>query len=288
MKKTGRKKQTKDSSPSRVGKPRSQAPESQKKSKVPARKAPEARTRRTADPDDSVRDRPSDRVRPDAELRGILAEQRRLEKDLTLFRKLMDLSNDALFVVDPRSGRFLDVNVNACKSLGYTRKELLGLQVSDISARLHGATAWKEIVAEITRKPSRLRESEHRRKDGSTFPVEISIRYVSLDDSSYVIGLARDISERKRREAIAHQNEERLRSIAETVTDVIYRLDPEGYVTYVSPSVQTVLGFTVSETVGKNFTDFIHPEDLQKAVRAYELLLQGTSFMDLDLRVLRK
>lgn len=142
MKKTGRKKQTKDSSPSRsrVEKSRSHAPESQKKSKVPASKAPEARTRRTADPDDSVRDRPSDRVRPDAELRGILAEQRRLAKDLTLFRKLMDLSNDALFVVDPRSGRFLDVNVNACKSLGYTRRELLALRVPDISTRLHGAT----------------------------------------------------------------------------------------------------------------------------------------------------
>jgi PAS domain S-box-containing protein len=288
MKKPRKTSKKKGAAGSLASKPGSRVPAAKKKSKGPAKHASAPHDWRSRDTDMIIRDRTPKGTGAKAEFQAILEEQALLAKDLALFRRLMDLSNDALFVVDPQSGHFLDVNENACRSLGYTRDELLRLRVSDISKSIPDPAAWNHLVAEMIKKPSGLRESEHRRKDGSVFPVEISIHYVSMEDGSYVIGLARDITERKRREAIAHRNEERLRSIAEAVTAVIYRLNPEGYVTYVSPSITMVLGFTTEEAAGKHFTDFIHPEDLQKAVRAYELLLQGTSFMNLDLRVLRK
>jgi PAS domain S-box-containing protein len=288
MKKAGKKTQKKGAKISGADKPRSRTPESQKKSKPRKSNTATRYSRLPEDLDNIIRNRTLDWMRANTDLQMILSEQTRLAKDLAVFRKLMDLSNDALFVVDPQSGRILDVNGNASRSLGYTREELLALRITDISTALRDAGAWKEFVAEIARKTSVLRESEHRRKDGSTFPVEVSLSYVSLEGISYVIGVARDITERKRKEAIARQNEERLLSIAETVTDVIYRLNPEGTVTYVSPSLHTVLGFTVEETEGKHFTDFIHPDDLEKAVHAYNMLLHGTSLMNLDLRILRK
>jgi len=114
---------------------------------------------------------------------------------------------------------------------------------------------------------------------------------VERDDTGCVThyqGIIVDITERKRAEQALRRNEERFRSIAETTTDVIYRLRPDGSVNYVSPSVQSVLGFTVEETMGKNFTQFIHPEDMENAVNAYQQLLEGKPVRNLSLRVLKK
>ena len=61
-----------------------------------------------------------------------ITERRRSEEALRLFRKLIDETTDAIEVVDPTTLRFLDVNDKSCRDLGYTREELLSLNVSDI------------------------------------------------------------------------------------------------------------------------------------------------------------
>jgi PAS domain S-box-containing protein len=101
-----------------------------------------------------------------------------------------------------------------------------------------------------------------------------------------VLGTYEDITESKRAEMALRRNEERFRSIAEALPDVIYRLGPDGSVIYVSPSVQTVLGFTVEEALGQDFTRFVHPGDRELAVDAYRRLLKGEQIRDLHLRVL--
>jgi two-component system cell cycle sensor histidine kinase/response regulator CckA len=102
------------------------------------------------------------------------------------------------------------------------------------------------------------------------------------------MGTYEDITEYKQAEESLRRNEERFRSIAETLPDIIYRLSPDGSVIYASPSVQSVLGFTVEETVGKSFTHFIHPDDMENAVDAYRQLLEGKQVRNLQLRVLKK
>jgi PAS domain S-box-containing protein len=141
----------------------------------------------------------------------------------------------------------------------------------------------------ITNQRKRVEERviEH---DGRERFIE-TIKSPIVDSQGGVIGtagIARDITERKRAELALRRNEERFRSIAESITDVIYRLNPDGSVIYASPSVQSVLGFTVEETVGKNFTQFIHPDDMEIAGDAYRQLLEGKKIRNLYLRVLKK
>ncbi|HQT91657.1 MAG TPA: PAS domain S-box protein, partial [Candidatus Kryptobacter bacterium] len=124
-----------------------------------------------------------------------ISERRQAEEELRLFRQLVDHTNDALEVIDPESGRFLDVNQKACADLGYTRDELLRMTVFDIDPALDrekfsgaGATSGESIPPVI--------ETLHRRKDGSTFSVEVSISAVKLE-RLYFVAIARDITERK-------------------------------------------------------------------------------------------
>src|SRR5271156_1165716 len=70
-----------------------------------------------------------------------ITERKRAEEALLLFRALSDRSNDGIEVIDPETGRFLDVNETACRAHGYTRDEYLTLSVPDVAPAADPA-AW--------------------------------------------------------------------------------------------------------------------------------------------------
>lgn len=122
------------------------------------------------------------------------------EANLQLFRQLLNHSNDAIFVVDPPTGRVLDANDTACGMLAYTRAELLNLAVTDFDPTMQDSFRWPEHLKTIQTIGSLTLESRHQRKDGTTLPVEISVRYTLQNQKEYLIAVVRDITERHRAE----------------------------------------------------------------------------------------
>jgi PAS domain S-box-containing protein len=129
-----------------------------------------------------------------------ITERKQAVDDLELFKDLINRSNDAIFVIDPDTGKFLNVNDMACKNLGYIREELLKMTVTNIEAVLPDDYSWKGHVEEVRKKGFMLLEGYHKRKDGTTFPVEVNIKYVSRENKNYMVAVARDIAERKKAE----------------------------------------------------------------------------------------
>jgi diguanylate cyclase (GGDEF)-like protein/PAS domain S-box-containing protein len=118
-------------------------------------------------------------------------------QELQLFRKLINKTNDAIFIADAETARIIDVNDMACTSTGYNREELLSMHVMDVDVKIE-PSQWKEQVKAL-RKEGKIIEVSHRRKDGTTFPVEINASYYPLDDhNGCIIGIARDITERNK------------------------------------------------------------------------------------------
>jgi PAS domain S-box-containing protein len=128
-----------------------------------------------------------------------ITERKRSEESLKLFRTLIERSNDAIEVIDPETGRFLDVNEKCCADLGYSSEELLSLKVFDIDPQIDPSLYPEVTMNELRKAGSSIRESLHKRKDGTKFPVEINLSYVQLD-RDYIVTVARDITERKRME----------------------------------------------------------------------------------------
>jgi PAS domain S-box-containing protein len=126
---------------------------------------------------------------------GDITARKRTEESMALFRKLIDGSNDAIEVIDPETLHFLDINEKACLDLGYHREEMLSMTVYDIDPLLD-ATLQARMEQKMRESGFVIMESRHRRKDGSTFPVEINIKYIQLD-RDYAVAVVRDISERK-------------------------------------------------------------------------------------------
>jgi len=157
-----------------------------------------------------------------AEHLGRTTERMRAGEKLQLFRDLIDRSNDSVFVIDPKWGRFLDVNDKACDSLGHTREELLEMSVKDVDELIPDDSAWTERVNEIREKGDMVFESVHKRKDGTSFPVEINVNFVEQEKNSYMLAVARDITQRKKAEQRQAELVEKVESINKELKDFAY------------------------------------------------------------------
>jgi len=139
----------------------------------------------------------SDMLNAVAERLGRVTELKKTGEKLQLIRNLLDGSNDCIFVIEPKWGRFVDVNNRACDNLGYTRKELLGMTLKDIEESVADDFSWQECIEQLERKGDIVTQNWHKRKDGTKYFVETALKLVSRRKEKYIIAIARDISERR-------------------------------------------------------------------------------------------
>ena len=123
------------------------------------------------------------------------------------FRSFIDHAVDSFFLFDEQQA-ILDVNTQACESLGYRREEMIGMHPRDIDAGLdEGSIA--HLDERVGAGETVTFESVHRRKDGTIFPVEVRTRQFQKGARWFRLSLARDITERKR----AEEEHEKLRQM---------------------------------------------------------------------------
>lgn len=172
--------------------------------------------------------------------------ERKLLQSEEKFRRLVANAAYAIFVFD-EAGYFQLVNKQACKSLGYTEKQLLQMNVADIDAQFN-----EKQVVEFTRKSNKVQwpvtiTGNNRRKDGSLFPVEVRVDKIVDEDGVRFVALARDVSEQKRKEE-ARQQQLILGQIVENSLNEIYLFEIDTLkFTQVNKGARRNLGYTQSE-----------------------------------------
>ena len=173
-----------------------------------------------------------------------LAHQSLLESDAR-FRALVDQAPDALFIHD-LLGRFLDVNQRACESLGYSRAELLRMEVRQVEMDVppsRQGSLWQS----LSPGQKQIVKGRQRRKDGSIFPVEIHLGCLDLQGETVIMALARDISERR-------QAEEKLLQAAavfDNAQEGILITDAGGCILAVNQAFREITGYTEAEVLGQ-------------------------------------
>ncbi len=240
--------------------------------------------------DNSIEDQPlSELVQLPEEIALNHPELKKVENNLTLLNILVNHSNDAIFLADPDTGHFLYVNDKACNSLGYTREELLNMGVLDIEEHLPELPAWKQHVGEIRRKGYAFFGGKHKRKDGTTFPVEMNIKFVSLPKKNYIVAVARDISWRKQTEYALKESERQLSEAQRVARLGSWEWNITTNEVTWSEEVYRLFGISPDEFGARYeaFLKFVHPEDREMLDRAVKKSVAEKKPYDIDARIVR-
>jgi PAS domain S-box-containing protein len=201
----------------------------------------------------------------------VITERMEAERKLRLFRELIERSSDAIEVIDPDTGRFLDVNETACRMLGYSREELLARTIFDVDHDLHSA-AFEARSARLAGGGMETIETRHWRKDGTSMPVEASISPVTLD-RPYRVAIVRDITGRKQLE-----EEHRVQVAAlNAAANAIAITNPQGTIEWANAAFAALSGYNAAESIGHNPRELVRSglQDRAFYQRMWDTILAG-------------
>jgi len=149
----------------------------------------------------------------------------KLEREALLERLnyLIQNANDIIFTLDS-NGRIIEANESAVQAYGYTHEELLNMEARQLRTQ-ESPRDYDQMFAQVRHKSGAVFETIHQRKDGTTFPVEISVRINRIENELYYQSIIRDISERKRAEEALQKANRALRTLSECGQVLIHSAD---------------------------------------------------------------
>lgn len=212
------------------------------------------------------------------------------EEAVRMFQFSVEKAPDAVFWLDRDAG-FYYVNDQACRSLGYTREELMSLRLWDIDL-VYPQSAWaKQWDGRGTAEEMVFRHhiTRHRRKDGAIFPVEIASRHVSLGNREFHVAYARDVSERIRAEEILRRHTHLLQESQQIARLGHYELDVEAGTWVSSEVLDEVFGISAGypKTLA-GWLDLVHPDSRDELdVYLREHVIEGRRSFDREYRIIR-
>jgi PAS domain S-box-containing protein len=221
-----------------------------------------------------------------------ITDRQRAEEALQLTQFSMKHASDGIFWVNP-NGRILYANEAACRSLEYSREELLSLSISDIDP-LFPRDTWGAHWEKTKRLGSITFETQNRARTGRVFSVEITVNYLEFGGKEYNFAFVRNISERKRIEQALRDSEQRYRDFIEHSKEGVWRLEFDqpipvdlpgeeivervlryGYVAECNLAYARDIGFsTPEEIVGKHLGELIPLSD-QERWESYRVSTRG-------------
>lgn len=192
-------------------------------------------------------------------------------------RAILESAMDAVISMDA-SGRVTYFNPAASKAFGFAPEEVVGRELAEAiipsalrDAHRAGMARYLATGEEVVL--GKRVEMRALRKDGTEFPVELSITRVPTAGAPLFTAHLRDLTEKHAAEAALRASEERFRKLVEHSADAITVVDARARVIYASPALEAILGYSPGEVVGADGVSFIHPEDVPNAVAALQDLV---------------
>lgn len=180
------------------------------------------------------------------------------------FRTLFNSAADAIFIADLKTGKIIDANESACKLLQLPKEKILSLHHTELhpsNVSNYSTSTFKLHIIQ-TEKSDIVTPVENFviRADGKVVPVEIVASRIVCKGKECLMGIFRDITERKKAGTKILESERKLRSFLETSFEGVCASDAKDNITYVNPRMCELLGYSANELLGNNFADFIAPE----------------------------
>ncbi|MDX1905146.1 MAG: PAS domain-containing sensor histidine kinase [Thermonemataceae bacterium] len=180
-----------------------------------------------------------------------------------LFKILQNIA-DGVLVLDIETGKITEANETALKYLQYTNEEILSINYLQIDSELQeNKNSWTKFLIELKLKtPEALQMlSQYRKKNGTSIPVESSIKYEETENEDYITVIFRDISNNDRLDEILDTQQKKFQLLIENLEDSILLLDEAANIIYASPAAHKNWGYKDNELQQQDLFDLAHPYD---------------------------
>ncbi|MFH0813960.1 MAG: PAS domain S-box protein, partial [Pseudomonadota bacterium] len=189
--------------------------------------------------------------------------------------------------ITTREGKFVDINQAGLELFGYTKEEIMSLNVQHTYIDRNDRAKFQQEIE----KRGFVRDFEIKfcKKDGTEIDCLVTAILQRANNGSILgyQGIIRNITERKRAEEALQESKEKYRNLVESISDVVYAIDSSGVLTYISPVVKNTLGYEPDELIGKQFLEFVHKEDHDLLMRRFSEFYGGI-VRHIDYRVIGK
>lgn len=194
-----------------------------------------------------------------------------------IYRALLRMSPASVSVSSLENGTIYDVSDRFCQQSGFSREEIIGKSALELglwSDPHQDRQKFREIL--FRDGLCRNMEVKHRNRDGAILTCLDSGALITIGNERYMLTLVMDITARKQAEEALKESEEKYRFITEKMTDIVWIMDMDLRTTYVTPSIETVLGFTREERLQQSVQEQLTPDSLSYVleVKARELALE--------------
>jgi PAS domain S-box-containing protein len=201
-------------------------------------------------------------------------------------RILIEQSRDGIVVLD-ENGKVYEANRRFAEMLGYSPEEVRELNVWDWEFQFPREQV-QGMIRSVDEKGDHF-ETRHRRKDGSTYDVEISTNGAIIAGQKLIFCVCRDITERKQAEEALAKSEERYRSVLEQMEEAYYEVDIAGNFTFVNDATCRQLGYSREELIGMNYRVYTTKDDVQNVYEAFNQVYRtGKPYKGLPVVRIRK
>jgi PAS domain S-box-containing protein len=194
------------------------------------------------------------------------------------FRLLLEAVPDGVVIADT-DGRIVLVNAQAERLFGYEREELLGRPVEVLlPAERRKAHARHRAAYQVDPKVREMGAGlvlAGVRKDGSQFPVDVSLSPLAASEGKLVLASVRDVGERRRAEEALLESEQRFRKAFEFAAIGMALVAPDGRFLQANDSLCQLVGYTAAELRERTFQDITYPDDLEADLHFVEQMLDG-------------
>jgi len=205
-------------------------------------------------------------------LEELVAERTKaLRESEKKFKAFTNQSTEGITVAD-LEGNYVFVNPAFCKMSGYTKQELLQMTIFDMKAKDQDPSGFSESIGALegVRHIVKLR-----RKDKTEYLTEITGKVISLDKEKLALGTIRDITERQKSEVALRKSEEQYRLLFNFLPYGGEVLDTQGIIVNCSPSTAKMLGYEVSELIGKPLIKLLTPDSVKIFQQDLPAVLNG-------------
>ncbi|HVE58875.1 MAG TPA: PAS domain S-box protein, partial [Pyrinomonadaceae bacterium] len=214
------------------------------------------------------------------------AEEKLLESELR-YRLLFENNPNPIIVFDIETLAFLAVNEEAVRLYGYSHEEFREMTIKDIRPP-EDLAVLKKVLTQNEAGIDKFYSIRHQKKDGSIIEVDLILEPIHFADKSAKLTLITDVTESKRVKDALEIAARKERAMIENALDVICTIDGQGLFISINPACFKMWGYQPEELIGRQFIDFVTPEDVEKTVAVDADIVSGIQTTDFENRYLHK